>query len=511
VRALSATASVASDTDDDVSAPQDLRLVPAALLAWGVCALTLVHGARVGVVTVGAVGACALTCCVLLRRDLADLLRGPLALALVAAVCVGGVAAARLSTLRPPLIERLVETRATAPVELEVASDPLAFGSLPVPAFGGARLLVRAHLVRVTAGDAAHALRVPVVVFAGPAWSGLLPGTRVTAAVRFGPPGRRTEAATLSTRDPPAVAAPPGAAQRAAAGLRGGLRDLVAERTPDVRGLVPGMVLGDTAAVPEQLRDDERTTGLTHLTAVSGTNVAVLLGAVVLLMRVVGVRRALRLPIGLVVLLGFVVVVRPQPSVLRASVMGAVLLVALTRGHRTCGAAVLSAAVIGLLLVDPWLALMPGFALSVVATGALLLVAPRWCAVLERFLPRPVAVVLAVAGAAHVATVPLIVALSGELSLVALLANVLAEPAVVPVTVGGSLATVLEPFCPPLAQACVLVAAAGAWWVAQVAHGCAGLPAAAVPWPDGPAGVAVVGVCSAVLLTLPWRRPSGSA
>jgi len=154
------------------------------------------------------------------------------------------------------------------------------------------------------------------------------------------------------------------------------------------------------------------------------------------------------------VLLAFVVLARPSPSVLRAAVMGGIALVALATGSRRQALPALSAAVLVLLLLSPELAASPGFALSTLATAGLLLLAPSWREQLEAWLPRWAprwcADALAVPAAAQVACGPVIVAISGQVGLLAVPANLLAVPAVGPATVLGVLAAVLAPVCLPL-------------------------------------------------------------
>jgi competence protein ComEC len=117
---------------------------------------------------------------------------------------------------------------------------------------------------------------------------------------------------------------------------------------------------------------------MTHLNAVSGSNVAIVVGAVLLLAR--WSRAGPWLAAGLcgLALVGFVILVRPSPSVVRAATMGAIGLAALATGRPRAALPALAAAVTVLVLVDPELAGDAGFALSVLATGALLLLAPRW-------------------------------------------------------------------------------------------------------------------------------------
>jgi competence protein ComEC len=155
-------------------------------------------------------------------------------------------------------------------------------------------------------------------------------------------------------------------------------------------------------------------------------------------------------------------------------------------------------------VIDPALATDPGFALSVLATAALVLLAPAWVARMRaRGVPAGVAEALAVPAAAHLVTAPLIAGLSGQVSLIAVVANVLAAPAVGPVTVLGVLAAAVSPVWAGLARLCLRVAGPLVAWLVGVAHWGAGIEDAALPWPGGLSGgllLAALTVGAAVLL-----------
>src|SRR6478735_9323779 len=210
---------------------------------------------------------------------------------------------------------------------------------------------------------------------------------------------------------------------------------------------------------------------MTQLVAVSGANLAIVASFVLLAGRWVGLRGRWLPLAAAVAIAAFVVVARPQPSVLRAAVMGAVGLAALATGRRRRGLAALAAAVVVLLLADPWLARSYGFVLSALATGGLVLLAPGWAdAWRARGLPRAPAEALAVALAAQFVCAPVVVLLSGRVSLVAVPANLLAAPAVAPATVLGVLATVAHPLDATVARWLAGLASVPLWWIAQVAR-----------------------------------------
>ena len=239
-----------------------------------------------------------------------------------------------------------------------------------------------------------------------------------------------------------------------------------------------------------------RVAGLTHLVAVSGTNCSILLGAVLLTLRRFGVRPAICAAAGAVVLVAFVVVARPSPSVLRAAVMAAIALAALAAGRPRQAMPALSAAVLALLLWNPLLAVDYGFTMSVLATAALLVIAPGWAQVLRRRrVPPVVAEALAVAAAAHLVTVPVVAAISGRVSLVAVPANVLAEPVVAVSTIVGFAAAVVAPWWLGGAELLAQIAGWPCRWLVRDADFFGGLDGASVPWPSGEqGGLLLVGV-----------------
>ncbi len=305
-------------------------------------------------------------------------------------------------------------------------------------------------------------------------------------------------------RGPPEAGREPSAAQRAAGALRSGLRAAAAPLAPDPAGLLPGLAVGDEVGLPRDLADAMRATGLGHLTAVSGANVTLIVGAVLWLGRLVGVRgRALPL-LAAVAVVGFVVVARPQPSVVRAAAMGLVALAALGRGTRPAALPALSASVAILVVADPWLARSYGFALSSLATLGLVLAAPRVAALLGRWLPTPVAQALAVTLVAQVFVAPVVLLLQPELSWVAVPANLLAAPAVAVVTWGGVAAALASPFAEGPARLCAEAAGYPAGWIAWVARRGAEVPYASLPWPRGPTGAAAYLLVGA-LGVLAWR------
>ncbi|MFE1023297.1 ComEC/Rec2 family competence protein [Streptomyces sp. NPDC058818] len=354
-------------------------------------------------------------------------------------------------------------------------------------------------------------------------WLGLLPTTRLLVTARSAPPRASGDriAAVLRVRggrEAPEVVAGPSGAQRLAGRLRAGLREATEGLPADARALLPGLVVGDTSRVTPELEEAFKETDLAHTLAVSGANftivLALLLGPPGLAQR--SERRGLapRLGISLrttallggVLALAFVVVCRPDPSVLRAAACGAVALLALATGRRRSLLPALATAVLLLVLYDPGLARSYGFLLSVLATGALLTLAPRWSAALRRRrVPPRLAEALAAAGAAQALCAPVVAVLSARVSLVGVPCNLLVEFAVAPATVLGFAALATAPVVMPVAEG---LAWCGGWpteWIAEIARTGAALPGAGVDWPGSWAGAALLALVTAGVLLVGRR------
>ncbi|MFD0899860.1 ComEC/Rec2 family competence protein [Actinomadura sediminis] len=470
----------------------DLRLVLPALAAWLTAAVAIgvapaVSYALAAVAAVAAIGV------LVPRRAGAHRLIAGAVLACAAAAAVG--VALRATAVGGGPVPDLARAGGTAAAEAVVTGDPQATG-------GATRktITLRARVETVGRTD----VRVPVLLIAHDRrWLGLVPSQRVRFTGRFREPrGDRLLAAVVLVRGAPSVRSPPSGAQRAAEAVRAELRAATDVLPPGQRGVLPAMVVGDTSRIPPDLADDFRTAGLAHLLVVSGANLAIVIGAVVGLCRLVGLGRRAP-PLAVIAVCAFVVVARPEPSVLRAAVMGVVGLLALFAGRRRQGLPALGAAVLLLVLIDPALARSYGFALSVAATAGLLVLAPPWRERLARYLPGPLADALAVAAAAQTAVAPILVMLSGEVGVVSVFANLLAAPAVAPATLIGALAAVVAPFAPPLARLLVRPAGLAVGWIIGVARVTADLPYATVPWLAGGLGAVSLSVAAtAVLLVL---------
>lgn len=268
--------------------------------------------------------------------------------------------------------------------------------------------------------------------------------------------------------------------------------------TPDSGALVAGLSIGDDSALSGQMLTRMKTLSLTHLTAVSGANCAIVIGGAFLLLRRAGSRRFVTLTFSLLALVLYVAIVGFEPSVIRAAVMASVVLLCAFAGRRMPPTVALSWAVILVLSIWPGMVTSLGFWLSVVATAAILLIAPALYKRLSSRMPAGFALGLAVVVSAQLWCLPMLVDLSGGLPTYSIVANLLAEPLVAPITVLGILALVVAIVFPPLAALLYWLASFAAYGIELISN-LALLPAATIWWPEGALGVALMVVTVAAL------------
>jgi competence protein ComEC len=260
----------------------------------------------------------------------------------------------------------------------------------------------------------------------------------------------------------------------------------------DERALFGGFVLGDDRGASEVIKDDFRASGLSHLLVVSGQNLAFVMIVVSPLLSRVGLR--LRFLVTIVTVVLFAAMTRFEPSILRASAMVCVAVFMSTAGRPTSGLRVLALAVIGLLVIDPLLVHSVGFRLSVAATAGIVLLSRR----IAEWLPLPtfLSMSLAVTISAQVFVAPLLIPMFGPMPLVALPANVLAEPAAALVMMWGCTAGIVAGLVgPDVAPVLHLPTRLGLWWVMTVGRLGANAPMGSV----GLVGGAVLGLALAVV------------
>jgi competence protein ComEC len=371
---------------------------------------------------------------------------------------------------------------------------------------GANRMMFRGSLQRI--GDNETSGRV--VVFArGVDFAELTAGRPASFRARIGRPTRRdlTVAVLSATSAPKLGEAAP--IDRVAHDIRTGFGDAARSALPaDQAAMLPALVLGDTSTVTAQTTEEFRASGLTHLTAVSGANVTIICGAVLMTAALFGPRAAVAL--AALALVAFVIVVQPSASVLRAAVMGGITLLAVVSHRRRQAIPVLSASVIVLMIAAPELAVDVGFALSVSATAALIVIAPVWSRRLSAHgWPKPLADAVSVAVAAQLVTAPLVAGISGTFSVVSVVANLAVAVVILPITVVGTTSAALCPLWPAGAQLLIRFTGPELWWLLRVAHWTAGVPGASIDVPSGLRGVvcvAVAGIAAVVCWRWRWFR-----
>lgn len=435
----------------------------------------------------------------------------------VLGLLLGAAAGHRAVRMAGPVTD-LASQRAVVTVRATVAAEPRAVSGAGHANGDGptapAVTVVRLDVAQVSGRGLTTTVSAPILVIGrGSDWSTLRWHDQVQVAVRLGPSEPGDDVVAVATpKGAVRVVAGPGGVFEAADAVRERFRSATAGLWPDARGLVPALVVGDTSHTPPDLTAVMLETGLSHLSAVSGSNVTFVLAAVLWLCGSMGIRRPWRPPVAAVGLLGFVVLARPEPSVVRAAVMGLVGLLALSTSRRRAGVPALAAAIAVLLVWDPWLSRSYGFALSSVATLGLLVLAQPWGRAVARRLPgplKPLGPVLAIPVAAQAVCAPLVVPLQGSVSLVAVLANLLAAPFVAPTTVIGVVVALVSVVWVTGAGWLAWGAALPAQVIAAVARWSAGLPFGSLDWGDS-AGAAVLlaGLTAAVIATAPcaWHR-----
>lgn len=498
---------------------KDIRLVPVAVALW-IAMIMYVASAAMSYRVLLCSGAALVIAALLLLVYRAKQPESPQWVNVFVPVLVLGLAllialwraTLMLDALEQSGISAASEQGMYAVVVGEVSSDPKAVSKPTASAQTTFTVTLRSISINGSASSLGNEIRVMSAQAPNdvPVYGTLV---QLTGKLATTDPGQRT-VAILKTSEPPHILADPTGLDAATNNLRFGLLDIVQGMSDQARGLVPGAAVGDTRALTEELSEAMKITGLTHITAVSGSHFSIIF----LLINAMTwwLPRTARTLLVSLVCGGFVVLVHPSGSVLRALVMGLVVLYAITRKRQSQGIAALCVAMISLLLIDPYNARDYGFALSVLATGGLIVGSGPLARFLHRphgsepFIPKPIAHLLSVPIAAQLAVGPVLLLLQPYLSLYSVPANIVAAPALFPATVFGLAATLLSTLSPPLALACAHAASGATWWIATTALAFARLPGAKIPWPQGPLGIiiltaATLGICALMI----WYKKCG--
>ncbi|MET4135850.1 ComEC/Rec2 family competence protein [Pseudarthrobacter sp. PvP090] len=497
----------------------DVRLVPPAVLVWA----TAAAGHHLGTAALAALclALVAASGALLLRAASTARARRPgaparrsvwatMAMALLLAAAAGAHGAADSSRRHEGAVATAAAAHSAVAVEVEIAGAPR---QLRTPGRSGLadRWAVPATLIDMTFDSHRVQARARLLVLGGADWEHAAPGQRIRTTGKLNPPGPgQPEAAVLSASSAPLTLGAAGTWQRGPSELRDRFTAAAGQFDGDARGLLPGMVTGDTSSLSAELDAAMKSVGMTHLTAVSGANCSLILGALLLAARSLRFNRTFAAALCFAGLGLFVVMVGPDASVLRAAVMGAIGLVALAGGRPGRGLSFLCLAVTGLVLAQPGLSTSFGFLFSVLATLGIVVTGRPIMAWFPAAVPRWFAAALAVPLSAQAFCGPAIVLLQPQFSTYALPANIAAAVLVAPVTLLGTAAVPLVPLAPVLAAAPLGIAAAFATGVGAIARFFAGLPGAVLPWPEGAFGAATMTLFSACTLAA-WWLPSHPA
>jgi competence protein ComEC len=316
-------------------------------------------------------------------------------------------------------------------------------------------------------------------------------------------------------REPPVVlrqpvveerAPPRGAVLRLSETVRDAARSqALGSLAPERAGLLVGMALGDTSMLPAELERNFRAAGLTHLMAVSGANLAVVLAAGLWLARVSGARRPALAAVGIVLVVLLVIVTRWEPSVLRAGVMAGLVMFGVATGRGPGGRRALCLAVVVLLLADPGLAGALGFQLSVAATAGVLWLGPAAAGALPDRFPERARKAVGMTLGAQATAVPAIALALGPVSLAGLPANLLGLPLAGGPMLLGVVAAATAPVAPGAATLACRLADPFLAALVAVARWAAGLPGGTVTL-SGPARAVPALVVVLVLVAVASRR-----
>jgi competence protein ComEC len=293
-----------------------------------------------------------------------------------------------------------------------------------------------------------------------------------------------------------------GPVARASNRVRAAIERAATHLPADDGALYRGLVVGDDRDQPQQMITRFRASGLSHLTAVSGQNVAFVLAACGPLLRRLRPVGRWALTLGLIA--WFVTLTRFEPSIVRAGTMAALSATAYATGRERTPLRILALAVVGLVLVDPLLVWSVGFWLSVGATAGVTTAGP-WLAARLAFC-GPAALPLGITLGAQLGVVVPSVLVFGRLPLVSVPANLLAVPVAGAVMLYGLPAGLLAGVAPPLAPVVMLPVRLGTRWVDSVALLAARAePSGAWPWVGW---AVVVGAIGAALLVVGARGAS---
>lgn len=511
---------------DPSSQPLDLRLLPAALVAW-VAALTAIYSAaevslRLGAV-LGAVGVVSAAVLWLLPRASSAALWGTAVqsvLCLVIGACVMISAGMTQHRQESTGWAEAVESDIPVQLTLRVSTDPQPLVS-PGPhgeESSGIRTQAVVTHARLGAEQQPQRIGSDVVLFdRGDEPAELVAGRRYRLTATLSPARSGDQAAALVTpfgdHEPQSL---PEDSWTQVTSLFNSVRSATTQAAGVAAGdgsaLLPGIVLGDRSQQGPELTESMRVAGLSHMTVVSGTHTSLVMGALLGLLRLSRAPRWMIPPVLIVGLVLYVLLVQPAPSVIRAAVMGSIGALAVFAGRGRASSALLCSCVIILLLYNPWYASNAAMQLSAAATAGIVAVGHRLKLIFDRWMPAVLAGPLALAVSAQLFVTPVLLPIAEGITLYSIPANIMAGPLLPFAAVPGTLAAVLISALPWVSTGLLWVAGFPAAGIAAIGTWVSELPQALAPWPEGWQGWAMAGLYVAAALVLCWpivqaRRP----
>lgn len=296
------------------------------------------------------------------------------------------------------------------------------------------------------------------------------------------------------------------------ADLRDAARQQIQAGLPEPQaGLLVGILLGDESTLDPELREDFSIAGASHIIAISGFNMALVGGFALALMQRAGFRRAYAAWAALALIWVYALFVGGGPSVVRAAAMSSLLLVAPLLRRRTYLPASLAFAALLLSMQEPRMLYDLGFQLSFAAVLGMALLVEPLTIVLSRVLTMPglswLREPLSATLAAQIATLPVLVAHLGMISLAALPVNLLILGVQPLILMAGALAVLIALLLPVLAQPLFWVLLLPLLWTTSVVRFFAGLPLAVVPFELDGRWLLLLGVALTTAMLLRTARP----
>jgi competence protein ComEC len=275
--------------------------------------------------------------------------------------------------------------------------------------------------------------------------------------------------------------------------------------------VVNGVVLGDENGLSDGLRQRFRAAGLYHLLAVSGQNVVLVAGSVLVAAWVLGISRLLAHLGALAAIAAYVLAVGAQPSVVRAGVAGALCSLAWLTARAADRWQLLLVGAVALLAWNPYTLFDAGFQLSFAAVVAIFVLVPRIHRLLEGYPLGCLRPGVSVSAACCLATAPILWLQFHSLQLLAIPANLLAAPAVVPLLTLALGAAAVAPLSTSAAAALAWLNGWCAAYLAAVARVVGGLPFAQIQSTRGLLALLAGSLLAAAYAWPPrWQRPRSS-